>query len=299
MFAKLYELLAPEQIEINADMKEHTTFNIGGPADILVLPTCITELNRILDFCREKRMPYVLLGQGSNVLVRDKGIRGMVIKLGNALKQFSISGEEIYAEAGISLSQLAREAAEHGLSGLEFAEGIPGSLGGAVAMNAGAYQGEMKDVVYQVIALDEAGNYKLFSKEQSQFGYRRSIYQNGDYIIVAVRLHLKPGQREEILSTMQDLARQRQEKQPLEYPSAGSTFRRPAGHYVGPIIEELGLKGFSIGGAQVSSKHAGFIINKGQATAQDVMDLIRYIQELVREKYGLELKPEIKILGEE
>jgi UDP-N-acetylmuramate dehydrogenase len=141
MFAKLYELLAPEQIEINADMKEHTTFNIGGPADILVLPTCITELNRILDFCREKRMPYVLLGQGSNVLVRDKGIRGMVIKLGNALKQFSISGEEIYAEAGISLSQLAREAAEHGLSGLEFAEGIPGSLGGAVAMNAGAYQG--------------------------------------------------------------------------------------------------------------------------------------------------------------
>jgi UDP-N-acetylmuramate dehydrogenase len=299
MFAKLYELLAPEQIEINADMKEHTTFNIGGPADILVLPTCITELNRILDFCREKRMPYVILGQGSNVLVRDKGIRGIVIKLGNALKQFSISGEEIYAEAGISLSQLAREAAEHGLSGLEFAEGIPGSLGGAVAMNAGAYQGEMKDVVYQVIALDEAGNYKLFSKEQSQFGYRRSIYQNGDYIIVAVRLHLKPGQPEEILSTMQDLARQRQEKQPLEYPSAGSTFRRPPGYYVGPIIEELGLKGFSIGGAQVSSKHAGFIINKGQATAQDVIDLIRYIQEMVREKYGLVLEPEIKILGEE
>jgi UDP-N-acetylmuramate dehydrogenase len=299
MFAKLYEFLAPEQVEINADMKEHTTFNIGGPADILVIPTCITELCRTLDFCREKSIPYVLLGQGSNVLVRDKGIRGMVIKLGNALKQFSISGEELYAEAGISLSQLAREAAEHGLSGLEFAEGIPGSLGGAVAMNAGAYQGEMKDVVYQVIALDGAGNYKLFNNEQSQFGYRSSIFQNGDYIIIAVRLHLKAGQREEILSTMQDLARQRQEKQPLEYPSAGSTFRRPAGHYVGPIIEELGLKGFSIGGAQVSSKHAGFIINKGQATAQDVMDLIRYIQELVREKYGLELKPEIKILGEE
>lgn len=299
MFAKLFEFLAPEQIELNADMKQHTSFKIGGPADILVLPASITDLRRVLEFCREQGLPYVLLGQGSNVLVRDKGIRGMVIKLGDALKQFSISGEEIYAEAGISLSCLAREAAEHGLKGLEFAEGIPGSLGGAVAMNAGAYQGEMKDAIHQVIALDEAGNCKVFNKEQSRFGYRSSIFQDGTYIVVAARLQLTPGRREQILSHMKDLARQRQEKQPLEYPSAGSTFRRPPGFYVGPIIEGLGLKGFSIGGAQVSSKHAGFIINKEQASAQDVIDLIRHIQELVWEKHGVELKPEIKILGEE
>ncbi|NLO21695.1 MAG: UDP-N-acetylmuramate dehydrogenase [Syntrophomonadaceae bacterium] len=299
MFAKLYDFLTPEQIQFNADMKQHTSFKIGGPADILVLPACITDLVKILEFCREKPFPYVLLGQGSNVLVRDKGIRGMVIKLGDALKQFSISGGEIYAEAGISLSKLAREAAEHSLSGLEFAEGIPGSLGGALAMNAGAYQGEMKDVVHQVIGLDGAGNYKMFNKVESQFGYRSSIFQDGAYIVVAARLHLKPGQRDQILSTMQNLAQQRQEKQPLEYPSAGSTFRRPPGFYVGPLIEGLGLKGFSIGGAQVSIKHAGFIINKGQASAQDVIDLIRHIQQLVREQHGVELKPEIKILGEE
>ncbi len=299
MFAKLYDFLAPEQIEFNADMKKHTTFRIGGPADVLVLPAQITEVCKILDFCQEHQLPYLLLGQGSNVLIRDKGIRGMVIKLGDALNQYSIMGSEIYAQAGISLSELALKAAQHGLSGLEFAEGIPGSLGGAVVMNAGAYQGEMQDVVYEVTAIDQAGNQQLFEKEQIQFGYRKSIFQDGSYIVLAARLHLKPGEEEQILATMQDLAQRRRERQPLEHPSAGSTFKRPSGFYVGPIIEGLGLKGFSIGGAQVSSKHAGFIINKGAASAQDVIDLIYHIQKLVWEKHGVELKPEIKILGEE
>ncbi len=299
MYSKLNDILTADQIKHNVEMKHHTTFNIGGPADVLVLPHSITDICKTVTFCRENNLPFILLGQGSNVLVRDKGIRGVVIKLGNGLNRLSIAGQEIYAEAGISLSILALEAAEHGLSGLEFAEGIPGSLGGAVVMNAGAYNGEMKDLVYEVLAIDTAGNFRTFTREQMKFEYRKSIFQEGEYIVLSARLHLKAGIRDDIIKTMQDYARRRSEKQPLEHPSAGSTFRRPEGFFVGPIIEGLGLKGFTIGGAQVSSKHAGFIVNKGNATAEDVISLISYIQEKAREKHGVDLWPEIKIVGEE
>ncbi len=299
MYSKLYNFLSADQIKLNVEMKHHTTFNIGGPADVLVLPNSITDICMTVTFCRENNIAFILLGQGSNVLVRDKGIRGMVIKLGNGLNRFSIAGQEIYAEAGMNLSALALEAAEHGLSGLEFAEGIPGTLGGAVVMNAGAYNGEMKDLVYEVLAIDTEGNFKTFTREQIKFEYRSSVFQKGEYIVLSARLHLKPGSREDIIGTMREFARRRSEKQPLEQPSAGSTFRRPEGFYVGPIIEGLGLKGFSIGGAEVSSKHAGFIVNKGNATAEDVIDLIRYIQEKTREKHEVDLVPEIKIVGEE
>ncbi|KUG04244.1 udp-n-acetylenolpyruvoylglucosamine reductase [hydrocarbon metagenome] len=299
MYSKLSEILPADQIRFDEQMKYHTSFQIGGPADVLVLPRSITDICRTITFCHENNLSFIFLGQGSNVLVRDKGIRGIVIKLGNGLNRLSIAGQEIYAEAGISLSTLAFEAAEHSLSGLEFAEGIPGSLGGAVVMNAGAYDGEMKDIIYEVLAIDTAGNYKTFTREQMEFGYRSSIFQEETYVVLAARLHLNRGDKKEILKTMRDFARRRSEKQPLEHPSAGSTFRRPEGFFVGPIIEGLGLKGFAIGGAQVSSKHAGFIVNKGDATAGDVIDLIAYIQKKVREKHGVDLWPEIKIVGEE
>lgn len=299
MYSKLYDILAVDQIKLNEEMKHHTTFNIGGPADVLVLPRSITDICKTVSFCRENDLPLVLLGQGSNVLVRDKGIRGIVIKLGHDFNRFSIAGLEIYAEAGMNLSVLATEAAQHGLSGLEFAEGIPGSLGGAIVMNAGAYDGEMKDLVHEVLAVDSSGNLKTFIREQVKFAYRSSIFQAGEYIVVAARLHLKHGNIDQIFKTMHNNALRRREKQPLEHPSAGSTFRRPEGFYVGPLIEDLGLKGFAIGGAQVSSKHAGFIVNKGNATAEDVLNLIHYIQEKTREKHGIDLWPEIKIVGEE
>ncbi len=299
MYSRLCDILSVDQIKLNEEMKHHTSFHIGGPADALVMPRSITDICKTITFCRKNNLAFIFLGQGSNVLVRDKGIRGIVIKIGNGLNRLSVAGQEIYAEAGITLSDLAIEAAEHNLSGLEFAEGIPGSLGGAVVMNAGAYNGEMKDIVQEVLAIDTAGNFKTFTREQMKFEYRSSIFQEGSYIVLAARLHLVMGNKEEILKTMQEFARRRSEKQPLEHPSAGSTFRRPDGFYVGPIIEGLGLKGFSIGGAEVSSKHAGFIINKGNATAEDVINLIAYIQKKAREKHGVELMPEIKILGEE
>ncbi len=299
MYAKLDDFLSPEQIVLNADMRKYTTFQIGGPADILVMPRTIDEVLNALEFCREKSIPYFLLGQGSNILVRDKGIRGMVIKLGNCLKQLEISGSDILAQAGVSLSDLAWKAAKHGLSGLEFAEGIPGTLGGAVVMNAGAYGGEMQDIIYEVTAIDSEGHFRTFKREELEFGYRSSIFQKEFYIVLAARLHLQPGKPEEITATMTEYSRRRSEKQPLEYPSAGSTFKRPEGFFVGPIIEELGLKGFSVGGAQVSGKHAGFIINKGQAVAEDVIQLIRHLQEEIKEKHGVDLIPEIKIVGEE
>ncbi len=299
MYSKLYEFLSADQINYNAEMKHHTTFKIGGPADVLILPNSISDIRETVIFCRENNLPFVLLGQGSNVLVRDKGIRGVVIKLGNGLNRLSVVGQEIYAEAGINLSALAVEAAEHGLKGLEFAEGIPGTLGGAVVMNAGAYDGEMKNLVYEVLAIDATGNFKTFSREQIKFEYRKSIFQASEYIVLSVRLHLKPGLRDDIIKTMRDYARRRSDKQPLEHPSAGSTFRRPKGFYVGPIIEGLGLKGFAIGGAEVSTKHAGFIVNKGNATAEDVISLIAYIQEKARAKHQVDLLPEIEIIGEE
>ena len=299
MDSELKDLFPADRIKTNEPMKDHTSFKVGGPADYMVTPENAEELKKVIAFCRKKNLDFYILGLGSNILVRDKGIRGVVIKLGNGFKKLTIDGEQITAEAGINLSNLAKEAAYYGLSGLEFAEGIPGSLGGAVVMNAGAYGGEMKDILNEVTAINYNGDIKKYTPDEMFMTYRKSIFQlNGDTIISAV-IQLRKDKKGSIQARMDDYACRRQEKQPLEFPSAGSTFKRPPNHFVGPMIEELGLKGYQIGGAQVSTKHAGFIINAGNATASDILALIAYIQKRVKEHYGVELQTEIKIIGEE
>lgn len=299
MYEGLLDILQAESVKFNEPLCNHTSFKIGGPADVLVLPRSLEDIKKVLAFAREKNIPCFILGLGSNVLVRDKGIRGIVIKLGNSLNHIEVAGCEIYAQAGVRLAALAKKAAEESLSGLEFAEGIPGSLGGAIFMNAGAYGGEIKDVLKEVYAVDQAGNFKTFYKPDMKWGYRYSIFQDNGYIILGAKLELKQGNRDEIIACMQELGRRRREKQPLDLPSAGSIFKRPEGYYVGPMLEELGLKGYRIGRAQVSDKHAGFIVNTGGATCEDVLKLIDYIKKRVKEAYNLDLEVEVKIVGEE
>ncbi|PKM75962.1 MAG: UDP-N-acetylenolpyruvoylglucosamine reductase [Firmicutes bacterium HGW-Firmicutes-15] len=298
MYSGLVNLISPEIIKVNEPMKDHTTFKIGGPVDVLVLPRNIDEIKLVLACCRENKFPLLVFGQGSNILVRDKGIRGIAIKLGNNLKDIRIDGEEIYAQAGVRLSELARKAAAYSLSGLEFAEGIPGSLGGAVVMNAGAYDGEMMNVVLEVETIKQSGESRIFPRDDIGFNYRTSKFQHSDFIIVGAKMRLTQGDSEEIKAKMREYAHNRKEKQPLEYPSAGSVFKRPPGFYVGPMVEQLGLKGLRIGGAEVSTKHAGFIINRGNAKADDVLELINRIQKAAQEKFAVNLQPEIRVVGE-
>lgn len=299
MYSELIDLLPAERIRKNEPMKDHTSFAIGGPADLMLVTENVEELRKAVAFCHANNMKYFIFGLGSNILVRDKGIRGVVIKLGNNFNQLRVNNEQISAEAGVSLSHLAKAALQYELSGLEFAEGIPGSLGGAIFMNAGAYGGEMKDILFEVTAIDHDGTIKQYTPDEMLMSYRKSIFQLNGHIIVSAVIKLKKDKKESIKARMDDFARRRQEKQPLDYPSAGSTFKRPPNFFVGPMIEELGLKGYQIGGAQVSSKHAGFIINAGNASARDVLDLITHIQKKVKERYGVELQTEIKVIGEE
>jgi len=299
MFAELLQQLPAEVLRENEPMQNHTSFKIGGPADLLVTPGSIEEIKRVVTYCHKHHIPLLVIGRGSNLLVRDKGIRGVVMKLASNFQEFLLEGNQIQAQAGISLSELAQNAAAASLQGLEFAEGIPGSLGGAVVMNAGAYDGEMSDVIIEVQAIMETGEIKLFKAEELNYSYRRSILQEIPGYVLTARMQLKSGDKNEITARMREYARRRAEKQPLEIPSAGSTFKRPDGHYVGPMIEELGLKGFTLGGAQISDKHAGFIVNRGGASAADVLDLIALVQTRVKEKYGLDLQPEVRIVGEE
>lgn len=296
---ELDSLVPSSNIKYNEPMSKHTSFRIGGPADILLLPGNISELLAAVQWAKSESVPYFVIGAGSNILVKDGGIRGLVIKMGQNFKQIMINNTSIVATSGIRLSELSKRAAEAGLSGLEFAEGIPGTLGGAVFMNAGAYGGEIGNLVTNVSCLDSKGELVKLSGSQLSFGYRHSIFQNLDYIILEVELNLVRGEPEEIKAQMREYASHRKEKQPIERPSAGSVFRRPEGKYVGPMIEELGLKGYCVGDAKVSLKHAGFIINRGQATARDVLDLIAHIQAKVRENYGVELESEIRIIGED
>ena len=299
MYSELFNFLPSERIKVNEPMKEHSSFKIGGPVDIMVLPESIEEIQRILHYCRKQDIPCFVFGLGSNLLVRDKGIRGLAIKVGNNLKNVSICNDTIFAEAGVRLAELSQAAADYSLSGLEFAEGIPGSLGGAVVMNAGAYGGEMKDVLKEVRAITPEGNLSSFKREEMKLRYRGSIFQEEELIVVSALMQLRKERAEDIRARMQEFAKRRQEKQPLEYPSAGSTFRRPSGFFVGPMIEEMGLKGFKVGGAEVSRKHAGFIINSGNATANEVLELIAIVKAKAKEHYGIELETEIKVVGEE
>ena len=296
---ELVSLIPEDRIAWHEPMAAHTSFRIGGPADALVTPASETELASLISFCSHSGCPYFILGRGTNLLVRDKGIRGVVIKIDQPLGNLQIEDQRVTVGAGMALGELSRQAGVRGLAGLEFAVGIPGSVGGAVCMNAGAYDGEMKNVIKEVRAIAENGEVLRLSAEQMQFGYRSSIMQNSKMVILEAVLELLPDDPAAIKQRMDDFTERREARQPLDLPSAGSVFKRPAGHYVGPMLQELGLKGFSVNDAQVSEKHAGFIVNRGQAKAADVLELIAIIQETVRNQYGVELIPEIKIIGED
>ena len=301
---KILNILGEEKVRFDEPLKNHTSFKIGGPADVLVSVSNADELIKTIEYAKEENIEFFLLGNGSNVLASDKGYRGMVIKLDGEFNDGKVLGDTIKAGAGITLSKLAGLAMNSSLSGLEFASGIPGTLGGALFMNAGAYGGEMKQVVTKVSVLDltkqsiDETSIKELSNEEMDFGYRHSILKEKDYIALGCEMKLNPGDKEAIASYMRELASKRKEKQPLEFPSAGSTFKRPEGYFAGKLIEDANLGGFSIGGAEVSNKHKGFVINKGSATAKDVKDLIDYVIKTVKEQSGVTLEPEVLFLGE-
>lgn len=280
-------------------MSRHTTFAIGGPADCMVLPACAVDAAEILRLAAQHELPLTVIGNGSNLLVRDKGIRGLVLKIGESMSGLRCEGNEIVVGAGALLADVAKFAAQCELTGLEFAVGIPGSIGGAVFMNAGAYDGEMSKVVSAVTAVCPDGAIRSFAAEAIRFGYRHSVFQENHCVICEVRLCLQKGNKSEIETAMADLTQRRESKQPLEWPSAGSTFRRPPGYFAGTLVEQAGCKGLCCGDAKVSDKHAGFVINTGRASAAEVQQLIRLVQERVKEQSGVELWPEVIILGEE
>lgn len=293
------ERFSKSEILIDEPMKNHTSFKIGGPADILLIPKEIEQISQAVTLCKELDVDYFIMGNGSNLLVSDKGIRGVVIKISENLNDVKVEGNKIIAQSGILLSKLSKVALKHSLTGLEFASGIPGSLGGAITMNAGAYGGEMKDVVTLVRCIDENGEIIEFTNEQMKFGYRSSIIDERELIVIEVEMELKKGNYEDIKNYMDELTQKRTSKQPLNLPSAGSTFKRPEGYYAGKLIEDAGLRGLRFGDAQVSEKHCGFVVNLGNATCNDVLNLIKVIQKTVRDKFGVELKTEVKIIGEE
>jgi UDP-N-acetylmuramate dehydrogenase len=282
----------------NEPMKNHTSFKLGGPVDIFVEPDNTEELVKAISHLREQKVPYYIMGNGSNLLVSDKGLRGAVVKIGEKFSRVDIDGDRVIAESGILLSSLSKIAAKNSLAGMEFASGIPGTLGGAVAMNAGAYGGEMKDIIEWVEVLDQELKLIRLQNVEMEFGYRKSVVEQRGYIVIRSCLKLKQGNPEEIYAIMADLTQKRTSKQPLHLPSAGSTFKRPEGYFAGKLIEDAGLRGFSIGGAQVSPLHCGFVVNNGEATAQDVYDLIRHVQKTVYEKFNVNLETEVKMLGE-
>jgi UDP-N-acetylmuramate dehydrogenase len=297
-YQALSNILQTDQLLRNESMKKHTSFRIGGLADLMILPREIQQIQSVIDILNENQVPFMIMGNGSNLLVRDKGIRGAVIKIADTFSKAQVRGENIKAQAGILLSTLSKLALNSGLAGLEFANGIPGTLGGAVTMNAGAYGGEMKDVIRSVLILGEDGKIKLLNSEQLALGYRTSIIQDTKNIVLEVDIELKKGDYETSYALIQDLTRRRQEKQPLTYPSAGSAFKRPVGYYAGKLIQDCGLKGMRVGDAQISEKHSGFIINLGNATANDVIQLIEQVKSRVKEMQGVELQPEVRIVGE-
>lgn len=281
----------------NASMKEYTTFRTGGNCPLLISPNSITALREILKECNESDIPYTVLGNGSNVLVDDNGLKSIVIHIADDLNKITLLDETtIFCEAGVKLGTLCNFALENSLTGLEFAFGIPGSVGGAIFMNAGAYGGEMKDVITKAYHIDREGNEGCLMGDNLSFGYRTSAYKKNDCIITGVEISLKKGNPAEIKEKMAELLGKRKDKQPLEYPSAGSTFKRPEGYFAGALIEECGLKGKQIGGAKISEKHAGFVINYDNATTNDILELMDFVTKTVKEEKGVLLTPEVRIL---
>ncbi|MDO5416683.1 MAG: UDP-N-acetylmuramate dehydrogenase [Lachnospiraceae bacterium] len=303
MSRQLYEALCSavktkEQVKQDEPMKNHTTFRVGGPAAYFVTPMGEEELRQVLAVCRRLESPWFILGNGSNLLVSDRGFDGVVIDMEKGFSGIRTEGNQIDAEAGLLLSQIARRALESGLTGLEFAAGIPGTLGGAAVMNAGAYGSEMKDVLRQVRVMTPEGEVREIPAQELELGYRTSSILKNGWIVLSAVFSLEPGEPEKIRGRMDELAVARRSKQPLEYPSAGSTFKRPEGYFAGKLIQDAGLKGFQVGGAQVSEKHSGFVINRGGAQASDVMELCRQVSERVKEQFGVALEMEVKTLGD-
>lgn len=294
----LNEILPQGSILLHEPLKKHTTFRIGGEADCFLEIGDLAKLQQIIPLLTEYQEPFFLLGNGSNLLVSDKGFRGTILHLSGEFTDLSIHDREIMAGAGLLLSSVAKFAAEKSLTGMEFAAGIPGTIGGAIMMNAGAYGGEMKQIVKNVMLMTKEGDLLSVSGEDMAFGYRTSRIKNSGDIVLSVTLELQSGDQTEILSVMKDLAEKRREKQPLEYPSAGSTFKRPEGNFAGKLIMDSGLRGFQIGGAQVAEKHCGFVINRDNASAKDVVDLMRHIRDTVEKDSGIRLEKEIIFLGE-
>ena len=295
LFEKIY---LEDEIMINEDMKNHIYFKVGGPADIFLTPKSIEQLSETVKICKQNNIPYLIIGNGSNLLVKDGGIRGVVITL-TKLNNMQWKGNFIKAEAGVLLKEVSDRALENSLTGFEFASGIPGSVGGAVFMNAGAYDGEVKNVILEAEVMDSEGNVIVLSKDELELGYRTSKVMKDNLVVLSAIFQLELGDKQEIKNRIDELTRKREEKQPLEYPSAGSTFKRPEGYFAGKLIQDAGLKGYSIGGAAVSEKHSGFVINKGGATAKDVLDLIKHVQDEVFKQFGVKLHTEVRILGED
>lgn len=297
-YNRMMDIIDENRIYTDEPMKKHTTFRVGGNADFFVIPKTVEEVKQTIMLCVEQDMPYYILGNGSNLLVGDKGYRGVVIQIYKEMNNVFVDGQKIKVQAGALLSKIGSVALEAGLTGFEFAAGIPGTMGGAVVMNAGAYGGEMKDVLEEVTVLTKEGEVLILSKEQLDMGYRTSVVAKKDYIVLKATIALELGDRDAIKARMDELKVQRTTKQPLEFPSAGSTFKRPEGYFAGKLIQDAGLRGFQVGGAQVSEKHCGFVINKGDATAADIVELMKQVSERVKEKFGVELEPEVKRLGE-
>ena len=298
MLETLQKLAGQENVWQNEPMKNHTTFRVGGCARYLVEPQNAVQLSQIVKACRDAGMPYYIVGNGSNLLVSDKGFRGVIIQMFKNYSEVSVDGVCVTARAGALLSKIAKTALENNLTGLEFAAGIPGTLGGAVVMNAGAYGGEMKDVLEEVGVLSGEGEILRLKREELDLGYRTSVIARKGYIVLEAKMRLQEGKREAIASRMEELKEKRVSKQPLELPSAGSTFKRPEGNFAGKLIMEAGLRGFSVGDAQVSEKHCGFVVNKGGATALQVRELMQEVIRRVEETSGVTLEPEVKMLGE-
>ncbi len=286
-----------ENIYLQEPMKLHTTFRVGGPADCLIALENEEQLKKIQHYLSLVEEPFVVMGNGSNILVSDDGYRGIILQIGDKMNAVTVEGCRVTAQAGALMSQVAKVAQEHGLTGLEFASGIPGTVGGGVVMNAGAYGGEMSQVVETVTVVNQEGELMELNNATMEFGYRYSTIRNQPFVVTKVSFLLKQGNADEIKATMEDLTVKRRTKQPLEYPSAGSTFKRPEGYFAGELIMNAGLRGFRVGGAQVSEKHCGFVINTGNAVAADVMDVICEVQERVKEKFNVTLEPEVVFLG--
>lgn len=291
------DIVGNDNVFINEKLNKHTTFRVGGPADCLVTPDSAEQVITLIRECRRNDIPYYVIGNGSNLLVSDDGFNGMIIKIGRNMSNLSIRDNVLTAEAGVLLATIGSYAASMELTGFEFAAGIPGTLGGGCVMNAGAYGGELKDVLAHVKAITPDGDIKDFSVEELEMGYRTSIFLDKDYVILQADIRLSKGNRTEIEARMQELAKARRNKQPLEFPNGGSTFKRPEGLFAGKLIEDAGLKGKGVGDACVSDKHAGFVINRGNATAQDVYDTIQYVISEVAKCSGVKLEPEIRIIG--